>query len=122
MTRREFYKKFKPVVDDWLEKFRKNGSLAIENAYDIAVVKEVMFFLDVEADDQDDDVSLFDDVPPEYFLDDILNLCGDWDRLGGIFIPDCGQSFETYSEMLGIIGEDWKQDKEEAEKDGEKEE
>jgi len=40
MTRREFYKKFRPVADKWLEKYRGSGDAAVDQAYEIACVKE----------------------------------------------------------------------------------
>lgn len=107
MTRIEFYKKCKPVFDGWLHKMREDGYYAVANAFKIAVVKEVMFRLSYDSDDQNDEVPEFAEMTPEFFLEDILNMCEDWDNMGELFVTAHDQAYEMFCEMVKTAGKDW---------------
>lgn len=107
MTRRQFHDKCKPVFDGYLLTMRRNGALAVDNAFDIAVVKEILFRLDCNADDKDDEVPEFAEMTPEFFLEDILNMCEDWDNMGELFVNECDQGYETFCSIIRTAGKDW---------------
>lgn len=107
MTRKQYLEKCRPVFEDYLEEMQKDGVMAVANAFDIAVVKEVLFRLNYDADDKDDEVPEFTEMTPEFFLEDILNMCEDWDNMGEIFVNDCGQGYETYCQIVKTAGKDW---------------
>jgi len=107
MTRKQYLEKCIPVFEYYLEGMQNDGVMAVANAFDIAVVKEVLFRLNYDADDKDDEVPEFAEMTPEFFLQDILNMCEDWDNIGEIFVNDCGQGYETYCQIVKTAGKDW---------------
>lgn len=110
MTRREFYKKFKPAADRWLYEYRGDGYAAVDEAFDIACVKEMIFRLDYEADDQVDDIPWLDEVSPEWFLNEFQTWVDDYDNAAEILLPgDAG--YEAYCSAMKHIEQEWKETK-----------
>jgi len=78
----EFYKALQPAYSRWLDSMDKAD--AINNAAEIAYVKEVMFLLDELATD----VRIEDDMDPAWFLDECIEVqqCSDnwYDVFNGV--------------------------------------
>lgn len=66
MNGTEFYKRLQPAYAKWLDSMDKTD--AINNAAEIAFVKEVMFLLDELADD----VKIDDSMDPAWFMDECV--------------------------------------------------
>lgn len=66
MNGTEFYKALQPAYAKWLDSMDKTD--AINNAAEIAFVKEVMFLLDELVDD----VEIDDSMDPAWFLDECV--------------------------------------------------
>ena len=66
MNGAEFYKRLQPAYAKWLESMDKAD--AINNAAEIAFVKEVMFLLDELVND----VKIDDSMDPAWFLDECI--------------------------------------------------
>ena len=66
MNGTEFYKRLQPAYAKWLESMDKAD--AINNAAEIAFVKEVMFLLDELVGD----VEIDDSMDPAWFLDECI--------------------------------------------------
>ena len=107
MTRKQYLEKCMPVFEDYLEGMQKDGVMAVANAFDIAVVKEVLFRLNYDAADKDDEVPEFAEMTPEFFLEDILNMCEDWDNMGELFVNEYDQGYETFCSIIRTAGKDW---------------
>lgn len=101
MTGCEFYKRLQPAYAKWLDSMDKAD--AINNAAEIAYVKEVMFLLD----DLATDVMIEDDMDPAWFLDacvDTQQVFENWyEMFNGTeyfrdFIQDTNNNWKQYKE------------------------
>jgi len=102
MTRREFYKKLKPVAAKWLKAYESDGKLAVRDSFVISMVKELLFRLDYEADDQVDDLPFLDRIRPLQFIGLFLEICDDWEDAANMLC--CGDTgyYAYYEIMHGI--------------------
>ena len=68
MNGMEFYKRLQPAYAKWLDSMDKDD--AVNNAAEIAFVKEVMFLLDQLADD----VEIDDSMDPAWFISECVSV------------------------------------------------
>ena len=106
MTRTQFRLKLKPAVDKFLDRYRKDGKKAVKNSFRITLVHELMWRLDVDADDKADDVPFFDKVDPKWFLDEFLAIAAMWDDAARLLLGD-DDGYTTYRDMMKEIEESW---------------
>lgn len=109
MKQSKFYKKLKPAYEKWLSKMDKEDVIC--NAFNVAFVKEIMYYMDLHGDDPDG-VKVPDDMDPDWFIERTSDTA-DESPVGEMFVPDNGVAsdfFTGFMEQMRIDWNEWKRE------------